>query len=357
MKKRAFSWKACISLFLTLCFVFIGLTGILSYGLPYTDMLAALHTLFGFLFVLAAILHIRNNWRILWGYLRKPKEKGTGYRKELLAAVLLCMFLIIGGALRIPPFGTFLDIGYQLRTTHAVEQESYQRIQTRLTQSGAEQEIILDLRKGPHFAHQEPLFLGLSLTVIPQMAIWVEDTQGNYLETLYVTQKAATGTWEGMPFMKQEIRRKAALPYWAHKRGVVSADGLYLPSQAEPLPDAVTAATPTGSFALYTRLEEDQDEVVVLMEINKSFDYNAAYSEEALGDAGKSYAEKDFSGQPALVYAATVNLRQSSSYQVMRLLGHSDPTGAIGDLFTDTSTLDTALQIVERVLVELPPLQ
>ncbi len=38
----------------------------------------------------------------------------------------------------------------------------------------------------------------------------------------------------------------------------------------------------------------------------------------------------------------------------MRLLGHSDPEGASGKLFQDVSTVDTALQLVDRVTVELP---
>ncbi len=154
-----------------------------------------------------------------------------------------------------------------------------------------------------------------------------------------------------MVSVKEDVSPKAALPYWAHKRGVVSAGGVYLPSKTDPLPDAITGATPTGSFALYTRLDNTRDEIVVLMEINRSYDYNNTYPEDS---AEKEYTDRNFSGQPALIYAATLNLRESPSYQGMRLLGHSDPEGASGKLFQDVSTVDTALQLVDRVTVELP---
>ncbi len=185
--KKGFSWKVCVSLCLAISFLYIGITGVLSYGMPYSGTLSALHTLFGFLFVIASLLHIKNNWKALMSYLRKSPEKSTGYRKEFLVSVLICLLLTFGGVTRIPPLGIFLDIGYQLRTAQKVEEESYQRISTRLEHSNSGQHIIIDLRKGSQFSHKVPLFLGMSYTVVPQVAIWVEDTQGNYLETLYVT--------------------------------------------------------------------------------------------------------------------------------------------------------------------------
>ena len=39
-------------------------------------------------------------------------------------------------------------------------------------------------------------------------------------------------------------RRKEALPYWCHRRGVVYDDGLYLPTKSQPLVDGMTGATP-----------------------------------------------------------------------------------------------------------------
>lgn len=149
-------------------------------------------------------------------------------------------------------------------------------------------------------------FFGIPLTIIPQIAIWVEDLHGNYIETLYIAKLSGKSSWRGLPFAKKEVRRPAALPYWSHKRGVLNEDGLYMPTKETPLPDTITGATPKGSFSLKSHVPEELDGFVVLLEINKSFDYNKAYSKALLEDDSKNHAEKSYSGQPALVYAAKI---------------------------------------------------
>jgi hypothetical protein len=59
-----------------------------------------------------------------------------------------------------------------------------------------------------------------------QLAVWIEDTQGNYVDTAYITR--LTGTFglanrPGAHFLKSEVRfpygrRDMVLPVWAHKR-------------------------------------------------------------------------------------------------------------------------------------------
>ncbi|HER08270.1 MAG TPA: hypothetical protein ENO20_05100, partial [Bacteroides sp.] len=89
----------------------------------------------------------------------------------------------------------------------------------------------------------------------PLMAIWVEDEDGSYIQTLYVSESIGKGVFQHGDtsrgfWMPGEIRRPAALPYWAHKRGIRAADGLYIPSPANPVPDAYTGPTPGKSFVL-----------------------------------------------------------------------------------------------------------
>ena len=59
----------------------------------------------------------------------------------------------------------------------------------------------------------------------PLMAVWVEDTSGKYIQTLYVAKSIATGKFNygdasSGQWNQGAIRRPAALPYWAHKRGI-----------------------------------------------------------------------------------------------------------------------------------------
>ncbi|WP_444107092.1 TetR/AcrR family transcriptional regulator [Bacteroides sp.] len=68
------------------------------------------------------------------------------------------------------------------------------------------------------------------------------------------------------------------------------------------------------------------------------------------GDANYS-GGKEGSGQPALVYAAEVDLTSGKKEFTAKLIGHSSPDGSNGDLTKDTSSLTTALHIVKSITV------
>ncbi len=190
----------------------------------------------------------------------------------------------------------------------------------------------------------------------PLMAIWAEDMEGNYLQTLYVAQSIAEGVFRhGDPstgrWMPGPVRRPAALPYWGHQRGVKSEDGYYMPSQDDPLPDALTGPTPKSHFLLKSRLDPGERlQFRVLFEINQSWDWNRYWTNDRFpGD--EHYMT---SSQPALVYEAVVDL--ASGQQDFRLspIGHSHWSGESGELFPDLSTLTTALEIAASITLRIP---
>lgn len=203
------------------------------------------------------------------------------------------------------------------------------------------------IEQGKEWLHDFPLFLGIKIKNPPQIAIWVEDTQGNYLSTVYATSKIATQSWQAAG----GNRRKEALPSWCYARGVQYDDGLYLPTKKEPLTDGVSGATPKGSFEVKLSLASALKQFVVKIEINHSTDFNAAYPKSAQeSDANYSGGPKG-SGQPALVYAAYVDLSSGEKSFEAGLIGHSSADGSSGELSEDLSGLTTALQIVERVII------
>jgi hypothetical protein len=190
----------------------------------------------------------------------------------------------------------------------------------------------------------------------PLMAIWAEDMEGNYLQTLYVAQSIAEGVFRhGDPstgrWMPGPVRRPAALPYWGHQRGVEAEDGYYIPSQDDPLPDALTGPTPKSHFLLKSRLDPgDRQQFRLLFEINQSWDWNRYWTNDRFpGD--EHYMT---SSQPALVYEAVVDL--GSGQQDFRLspIGHSHWSGETGELFPDLSTLTTALEIAASITLRIP---
>jgi len=189
----------------------------------------------------------------------------------------------------------------------------------------------------------------------PLMAIWVEDANGNYLQTLYVAESIGKGVFRhgdaSRGFWKPgEIQRPAALPRWAHQRGILSDKGHYIPTPTNPVPDAYTGPTPAQSFVLHTRLDEPGiRQFRVLFEINQTWDWNEFWT-------NNKYPEDEeyiSSCQPAVVYYTSIDLDHPQEEYVMEVLGRSHHSGASGELFNDLETLTTALHIAEEIVVKV----
>ena len=134
------------------------------------------------------------------------------------------------------------------------------------------------------------------------------------------------------------------LPYWSHKRGVVASDGLYMPAPENPVPDAYSGATPKQSFVLNTKADKALPDLFrVLLEINQNWDWNKFWTNDKYPD-DNNYK---MSCQPALVYEVVIDTRKSEPGYIMKPVGHSHYSGKTGDLFTDLSTLTTALHIAD----------
>jgi hypothetical protein len=189
----------------------------------------------------------------------------------------------------------------------------------------------------------------------PSFVLWAEDMEGNYLQTLFITRAVGTSIYEhGDPssgdWEPGEIRRPATLPYWAHKRGVKEKDGLYVPTLENPMPDAFTGATPPGDFRLDTRFDEFAPRKFrILFEINQPWDWNEYWTNNKYPDD----AEYKTSCQPAVVYAAEVDLDDGVSSYTLKVAGHSHYAGRNGELFADLGTLTTALEIVSNLSIKL----
>lgn len=189
----------------------------------------------------------------------------------------------------------------------------------------------------------------------PLMAVWVEDTKGNYIQTLYVAQSIATGIFAhgdntSGQWTKGQVRRPAALPYWSHKRGVIADDGYYLPTPENPVPDAYSGATPKNDFILNTRLDKEISQPFnVLLEINQPWDWNDYWSNSKYMD---DYEYKS-SAQPSVIYQATIDLNSNNKEIEMKVIGHGHYSGKDGQLYADVTTLTSALQIAGKILVEV----
>jgi hypothetical protein len=208
--------------------------------------------------------------------------------------------------------------------------------------SGAGPEIIIDFNKGASFYY-------------PLLAVWLEDMDSNYIQTLYVSKSIATGYFK---YGKQEHnkwipafkRAPQTLPYWAHKRGVMASDGLFMPDEQTAVPDAYSGATPTTDFILTSKSDSKlPDKFRVLLEINQSWDWNDYWTNDKY--PGDEYYK--YSCQPAVVYEAIIDIRSRGKTIVMHPIGHSHYSGKTGELFGDLTTLTTAMHIADSIRVSV----
>jgi len=202
--------------------------------------------------------------------------------------------------------------------------------------------VVVNLEKGK--AHNHPLY-----------AIWIEDMNENYIQTLYVSKYIATGIfghadagngeWKTIP---GESRRPSALPYWAHKRNVLASDGTYMPTPDKPVPDAYTGATPKSSFQLITKTDNPVNgKFRLLLEVNQPWDWNNYWHTDKYPD-NRNYK---MSSQPSIIYVVTIDLNSNTKEYYLNPAGHGSFDGSNGLLYTNLSTLTSALQIASKIKV------
>lgn len=189
----------------------------------------------------------------------------------------------------------------------------------------------------------------------PLFAIWLADANGKFIQTLYVSESIGKGVFKRANrntghWLAGEIQRPAALPYWAHQRGIKNELGTYLPTPRQPEMDAYTGATPTASFILHLKtMKQLAGKYKVMLELNQTWDWNEFWTND------KYPAEKDYrtSCQPALVYEADIDTNNPSAEITLKPIGHSHYSGADGSLTTDLSTITTALKIAKKITVKV----
>lgn len=347
--------KNIVSISIAGAFLIIAVTGTLMYFLKHQSLVSSLHTIFGFLFVGYAIFHLKNNWVSLKSYSvnktnAAPKKK---LKIELLFGIGLLFVFFAATAFNFAPVQYVMDWGNSLRTGQKLsEQDKISYIKVNLNPEGKGDTMKIDIRKGPYFEW-------------PTFAFWLEDTAGNYLQTLYVTSKLAKNNFTvkvvsengedvfiDEPETKNQRERPEALPVWSHQYGVVSEKGNAVPTGKNIVPDGYSGATLTENTLLNTITSSKlPDQFLVKMEINHSFDWNEFYTSNRYPD-DPIYSGNGKVGQPSLIYQTKID-RSKGRYFAMELVGRGHHSGRNGNIYTDLSEITTAKQLVDRVIIEL----
>lgn len=176
-----------------------------------------------------------------------------------------------------------------------------------------------------------------------QLAIWLTDERGAFVDTVYVTSyvaKKGLGNRKGGLDAKWGGARLSVLPVWAHSRGIDYGGGNFYPPKDNPLPDAVTSATPkAGEFIWMWKPQKPlpRGRYLYYVEVNKSFDKN------------EHHDYSWYRGQPSVVWRGSLAVGDQISKGDAQIIGHGHPAGADGRIVGDVSMLTTALKLITRI--------
>jgi len=197
--------------------------------------------------------------------------------------------------------------------------------------------------------HQRFSFQLLLLEKKCQIAIWLTDEQGVFVDTVYVTRKIAKkglGNRSGGLDDKLGGARLSTLPVWAYSRGIDYGNANFYPPKNKPLPDAITSATPkVGEFVWEWKPKEalKPRKYLYYIEVNKSFDKN------------EHHDYSWYRGQPSVVWRGNIQVGNQISKSEAKIIGHGNVAGEDGTINPDLSTLTTSLRLIEKVVVVYHP--
>ena len=197
--------------------------------------------------------------------------------------------------------------------------------------------------------HQRFSFQLLLLEKKCQIAIWLTDEQGVFVDTVYVTRKIAKkglGNRSGGLDDKLGGARLSTLPVWAYSRGIDYGNANFYPPKNKPLPDAITSATPkVGEFVWEWKPKEalKPRKYLYYIEVNKSFDKN------------EHHDYSWYRGQPSVVWRGNIQVGNQISKSEATIIGHGNVAGEDGTINPDLSTLTTSLRLIEKVVVVYHP--
>lgn len=162
----------------------------------------------------------------------------------------------------------------------------------------------------------------MPVKLVPQMAFWIENRDGQFIETVYSTRRNSENDWRGAE------ERSEALPVYNARRGDLDALGGASPKGKALISLDGEGAIPPGTYVFYG-------------EVNKSFDYNEAFPEEASG----------VNGQPSLVYRGELTLTGDRDVYrvVLSPVGTGSLDGSHGEISSGTAGITTGLSILKSV--------
>jgi hypothetical protein len=134
--KTKFNWRAFTSLYITLSFIVMIVSGVILYIAPpgriakwtyipilglEKDQWQALHTIFTFLFIIANGFHLYFNWNSFISYLKDKKKQVFRLRRELISAFFITIAIFYLVLLNVQPIKGIIDFGETMKNDWSSE--------------------------------------------------------------------------------------------------------------------------------------------------------------------------------------------------------------------------------------------
>jgi hypothetical protein len=127
-----FHWKVFVSFYVAFSFLALAGSGIVLYVAPPGRIAnwsvwqllllskaqwQAVHTIVALLFLVAGGFHIYFNWKVLVAYVKSRLQTGIRMKRELAAASLTGLAILAVSITGVPPFGTVMDVGEEIKNS------------------------------------------------------------------------------------------------------------------------------------------------------------------------------------------------------------------------------------------------
>lgn len=374
--KTRFNARAFIGASLFIAFIVMLITSFLLFSQQHSVLIAIIHTLIGLLMVLIVIWHLVKNNKPLLQYLNPVRKQAGKLSFTFPLALLLVGYLIATPFLRLSPAMEIYQLGQSLKAAdEGVKDNERIFIERSFTPENANgQTITVELTKGAYF-------------LWPQYAIWLETLDGEFVQPLYVTSAIGTNNFTNKvtkkdpsqvftshmmigasadpantlvggedPQSKDSRMRPESLPVFLHKLGMKAKNGYFVPTDDSLSVDGYSGATMTNNFIYNAKLPSSlSGQYIVRFEINHSFDFNEYYASDRFPD-DEIYSGDGFSAQPSIIYQAMIDFDEPDQLLKMQLIGRGHHSGRDGKVYKDVSNLTTALELIDRVIVSVKPL-
>lgn len=294
-------------------FLSMAVTGVMGFFLPFNLLTVSVHSLVGFLFILAVGFHVKNNFRQLRGYFG---------RRSALILLLFVVGLITFILMQPAPVRAVIG----LSSNAGPDPDRFEIRGKRL---------LYRYDPAPHYRMRLEAIGGNAFDAgqAPAFAIWIENRSGYHIRSLHHST-------HGDP--------ASQLPYWHYKRSEYLKyrkrfEEMTQAGRAAGL-DAMSSATENDSFEaadyIVPRDPEREAPYRVMIEINQAED-------------GNEYHED----QPSLVYSVEVDNRDPRTFQVLELVGYPRAEERDGELHWDLhfidETITSAFELIDSALLQI----